>query len=139
MTLLHVDINCCGVQECLLLWCTGLGINPANKVVEFNELRYRLGLSWPPSYRAIIYTVDPGLVLYANELVIVKDNSPAFYVCDNSGHFQLLKDIVEKIFRNSDIDTINMQNALSANFDQKLHLLGIAWPSISFQKYRGTM
>ena len=54
------------------VWCTGVEIiNPADEVVKFNEPRYHPGVSWPPSYRANIYAVDPGLVMYANELVIV--------------------------------------------------------------------
>ena len=50
------------------LWCTEVGIiNSAPEVVEFHEPRYSRGLSWPQSYRAIMYAVDPGPVMYANE------------------------------------------------------------------------
>ena len=55
-------------RTCQHLWCTEVGIiNTAPEVVEFHEPRYSRGVSWPQSYRAIMYAVDPGPVMYANE------------------------------------------------------------------------
>ena len=73
------DIATCSRQP---LWCTELGIiTPVNEVVDFNDPTYRLGIFWPESYRASIFAVDPGVVMYATELVIVQDDFPEFYVC----------------------------------------------------------
>ena len=64
------------------LWCTEVGIiNTAPEVVEFHEPRYSRGVSWPQSYWAIMYAVDPGPVMYANEWVICEEDVPKFYVC----------------------------------------------------------
>ena len=68
------------------LWCTEVGIiNTAPEVVEFHEPRYSRGVSWPQSYRAIMYAVDPGPVMYANERVICEEDVPKFYVCTTTG------------------------------------------------------
>ena len=68
------------------LWCTEVGIiNPAPEVVEFNEPRYCRGVSWPQSYWAIIYAVEPEPIMYANERVICEEDLPKFYVCTTGG------------------------------------------------------
>ena len=68
------------------VWCTELGIiRTAPEVVEFNEPRYSRGVSWPKSYRAIIYAIDPGPVMYANERVICEEDLPKFYICSTTG------------------------------------------------------
>ena len=68
------------------LWCTEVGIiNSAPEVVEFHEPRYSRGLSWPQSYLAIMYAIDPGPIMYANERVICEEDVPKFYVCTTTG------------------------------------------------------
>ena len=68
------------------LWCTEVGIiNTAPEVVEFHEPRYSRGVSWPQSYQAIMYAIDPGPVMYANEQVICEEDRPKFYVCTTTG------------------------------------------------------
>ena len=57
------------------LWCTEVGIiNTAPEVVEFHEPRNSRGVSWPQSYGAIMYAVDPGPIMYANEVVICEED-----------------------------------------------------------------
>ena len=133
------DIATCRHQP---LWCTELGIiSPVNEVVEFNDPTYRIGVSWPQSYRAIIFAVDPGPVMYATELVIVQDDFPEFYVCSTTGGERTFSAFESKALPRKSLETVTLtRSACKMNRQQTLNnfvnLNGREYPenaSISFQ------
>ena len=91
------------------VWCTELGIiSTAPEVVEFNEPRYSRGVSWPKSYRAIIYAVDPGPVMYANERVICEEDLPKFYVCSTTGGERTFAAVESKVLLRKSVERVTL-------------------------------
>ena len=91
------------------LWCTEVGIiNSAPEVVEFHEPRYSRGVSWPQSYRAIMYAIDPGPVMYANELVICEEDVPKFYVCTTTGGERMFAAVESKALPRKSLERVTL-------------------------------
>ena len=91
------------------VWCTELGIiSTAPEVVEFNEPRYSRGVSWPKSYRAIIYAVDPGPLMYANERVICEENLPKFYICSTTGGERMFAAVESKALLRKSLERVTL-------------------------------
>ena len=94
------------------LWCTEVGIiNTAPEVVEFHEPRNSRGVSWPQSYGAIMYAVDPGPVMYANELVICEEDLPKFYVCSTTGGERTFAAIESKALPRKSLERVTLMTS----------------------------
>ena len=96
-------------RTCQHLWCTEVGIiDTAPEVVEFHEPRYSRGVSWPQSCEAIMYAVDPGPVMYANELVICEEDLPTFYVCSTTGGERTFAAIESKALPRKSLERVTL-------------------------------
>ena len=96
-------------RTCQHVWCTEVGIiNTAPEVVEFNEPIYSRGVSWPKSYRAIIYAVDPGPIMYANERVICEEDLPKFYVCTTTGGERMFAAVESKVLPRKSLERVTL-------------------------------
>ena len=99
-------------RTCQHLWCTEVGIiNNAPEVVEFHEPRYSRGVSWPQSYGAIMYAVDPGPIMYANELVICEEDLPKFYVCSTTGGERTFAAIESKALPRKSLERVTLMTS----------------------------
>ena len=125
------------------LWCTEVGIiNSAPEVVEFHEPRYSRGVSWPESYWDIMYAIDPGPIMYANERVICEEDVPKFYICTTTGGERtfaaveskaLLRKSLERVTLTTTTCKLNSQQTLT-NF---ININGRQYPKVDvFVLYR---
>ena len=82
--------------------------NSAPEVVEFHEPRYSRGVSWPQSHWAIMYAVDPGPVICANERVICEEDLPKFYVCSTTGGERTFAAIESKALPRKSLERVTL-------------------------------